>query len=392
MPGKYLRKNHARRRTLDMMRRAISKSVVVLLYSAMCAAAPFAPLLPPADQFRLTLREDPHSHLPLGERCAREAAATLTCRAFVLTLQNLSPHTVHISELGCAGPLVGFEKKEPRSSTGWWPVSHLGRKNCLAPLVWRNIRLKPGAKTEFATRLSAGEEVETFAPGTYTLLARWTLYGCIEQPEGTDCLDALQDTRHPGDAPRVSIQEPVTVVSNEIQAEAPKLPDLGPVKLAISVAIAPEDSTTETLRHNAPGCATEQPNSVACVVFRADIRNLGTRAVQWFTLTCSDSDIVPEYRADNGPWQRVPTVDWTCTSNVMFPTPILPGKAVQRTFTLRSLAPGYDVSKLVAVPDYVFRFTLIANTCIAAPDGSFCLSEAIPAPAVTSNEVAVRGQ
>ena len=116
------------------------------------AEAPFPRLLPPPEDFRLTLREEPHSNVPPGPSCKGEASLTLLCRAFTLSPENGSKHAIHISELRCFEPDVVFEIREPRSSSGWWPISQPGKPTC-STLNWINIRLKPGEKTEYTTRL-----------------------------------------------------------------------------------------------------------------------------------------------------------------------------------------------------------------------------------------------
>jgi len=116
--------------------------------SSAIARGPFPRLLPPPEDFRLTLREGPRSDIPLGPSCGGEASLTLLCRAFTLTLENASKHTVHISELRCFEPDVVFEIRQSNSSSGWWPISQQGKPTCKT-LDWVNIRLKPGEKTEY---------------------------------------------------------------------------------------------------------------------------------------------------------------------------------------------------------------------------------------------------
>src|SRR5258705_6925085 len=48
---------------------------------------PFPRLLPPPKDFRLTLREEPHSKMPFDPSCGGEASLTLLCRAITLTLE-----------------------------------------------------------------------------------------------------------------------------------------------------------------------------------------------------------------------------------------------------------------------------------------------------------------
>ena len=82
---------------------------------------PLAPPLPPASEFRVTLAEAPDAKLPPTPACSEEAAGTLTCRAFTVTLENIGAHTVRLSELDCADPEVRIETTAP-NPTGWFQV------------------------------------------------------------------------------------------------------------------------------------------------------------------------------------------------------------------------------------------------------------------------------
>lgn len=99
---------------------------------------------------RLTLREDPHSEIPLGLSCSGEASLTLLCRAFTPNLENAGKHTAHISDLRRFEPNTVFEIRQ-QSNSARWPVSHPGQPTCKT-LDWVNIRLKTGEKTEYTTR------------------------------------------------------------------------------------------------------------------------------------------------------------------------------------------------------------------------------------------------
>src|ERR1700722_16801542 len=114
------------------------------------SAKPFPQLLPPANEFELTLREDPNSKLPLGPSCGAEAGLTLACRAFVVTLKNVGGHTVHLSRIGCQEPVVSLEIKEPNSSSGWMGISQVTRPPC-TPWSYVNLRLKPGESADYMT-------------------------------------------------------------------------------------------------------------------------------------------------------------------------------------------------------------------------------------------------
>jgi hypothetical protein len=357
--------------------------------SSAIAREPFPRLLPPPEDFRLTLREEPHSEMPLGPSCDGEASLTLLCRAFTLTLKNASRHTVHISELRCFEPNVVFEIRRPESSSGWWPISQPGKPTC-GTLDWVNIRLKPGEKTEYTTRLiSPRRSIDALSVGSYTLHARWALSGCTEAIEGTDCLSPLQVIRGAGTVADVAFQEPVTVPSNEVMAVSPPLPNLGNVNLEFDVAVA----SAETLNERGDTqdvCTAESKSNVDCTVFRYTIRNLADRPVRNATFSCSDSSIRPEYRFEASEWKSVPYRAWVCTMNVLVETQILPGGAIEGTFTLRTLRPGFDTSALQTLGEYQLRFTFWPNACIASPDASFCLTRPERQPTATSKELSLR--
>jgi hypothetical protein len=82
--------------------------------------------LPPANEFRVTLAEAPDAKLPPAPACGEEAAGTLTCRAFTVTLENIGTHTVRLSGLECADPEVRIETAAANSTERphetWRPV------------------------------------------------------------------------------------------------------------------------------------------------------------------------------------------------------------------------------------------------------------------------------
>jgi len=353
------------------------------------AQEPLPRLLPPPEDFRLTLREEPHSEIPVGPSCGGEASLTLLCRAFTLTLENASRHTVHISELRCFEPDVLFEMRQPKTSSGWWPISQPGKPTCKT-LDWVDIRLKPGEKTEYTTRLiSPRRSIDAVNVGSYTLRAQWALIGCTEAPEGTDCLSPLQVIRGARTVADVVAQDPVTVLSNEVLAVSPPLPDLGNLNFGFEVAVASADTPdAEGDRKNV--CTAASPSNVDCTLFHYVIRNLADRPVRIARLTCSDTSIRPEYRIEGGEWKSLPYSSWVCTANIMIETGILPGGTLEGTFTLRTLRPGFDTSALQAPGDYQFRFTFWPDACIASPDASFCLSRPDSQPTVTSKEFSLR--
>jgi len=343
-------------------------------------------LLPSANEFRLTLAEDRHSNLPLGPSCTGVATRTLTCRAFTVTLENLSKKAVRISWGGCNEPEIRIDRKESNSSSGWWPVSSIRRDTC-RPMTWASLRLKPGQKNTYATRLvSPRRAAETFAPGSYTLRAEWVLFGCTEEPEGTDCLSLLQVVRPSSVAPALEFQEPVSIISNEVTVDAPVLPDLGRLKLAFEVSARRGPPPTSFAKKSVD-CTGDASASIDCIVFHYAIHNLGDRPIRHGGDSCSGFGIIPEYRPPHGEWQPVPSNNWVCTANIFFETLILPGGTAEGDFVLSTLGPGYDASVLRAAGEYSFRFTFWPNACFASPDGSFCLARPEKQEAVRSPEL-----
>jgi hypothetical protein len=342
-------------------------------------AGPFPRLLPPPEEFHLTLQEDPQSKLPLGASCGGEASLTVMCRAFTVTLENAGSHTVRLSGLNCSEPTITFERKEPNSSSGWWPMSQPGKPTCTT-LDWTNTRLRPGEHTQYSTRLiSQRRWIQSVGPGQYTIRAEWVLEGCTDPSDGSDCLTPLQVVRGASTVPDVAVQEPVTVVSNNVTVESPPLGELGGLKFAFDVTVDAPPQRDAT-------CTSANTN-VECTVFHYAVRNLADRPVRNATFTCSDTSIRPEYRFETGEWKSVPQRFWACTANVLFETEILPGGALEGSFTLRNLRPAYDTSSLQPPGEYRFRFTFWPDACIASPDASFCLTRPEKQPFVISKEV-----
>lgn len=364
----------------------------VCFFSVFCSMvrADDAPqLLPSAREFRLTLAEDRHSTLQLGPSCTGEATQALSCRAFVVTLENLSKKVVRISWAGCNEPEIRIDRKEPNSSSGWWPVSEVKRENC-RPMTWASLRLKPGEKHEYSTRLiSPRRYAEAFAPGSYTLRAEWVLFGCTEEPEGADCLSPLQIVRPPSSAPAFDFQEPISVISNEITLDAPALPNLGTLKLAFEVIAHPGAPPSNPARKSVD-CTGDANTSIDCTVFHYAIHNLGDRAVRHAGFSCSGFGITPEYRTPGGEWKPIPGRMWACTANILFEMPILPGGAAEGDFSLPALPPGYDVTVLRVAGDYSLRFTFWPNVCFASADATFCLTRPEKQIPVQSPEVSIR--
>jgi hypothetical protein len=361
-------------------------AISLLLCSLACGALtnaqkpPMSPL-PPAEDFRLMLREDVHSTLPLGPSCdGGEMLLTLACSAFTLTLENRSEHTVRISNSTCSEPGIFFKIKPPGYTGPWSTTSRPGGR-CYAP-EWVNIRLKPGEKTEYSTRIiSPKRYTETVILGEYKLRAEWMLTGCTEAPDGSDCLAPLQDTRL--SVPPIFFQEPVTVVSNEITAGSPAFPDLGDLRLALEATLVP---TERVKSETNPKCSGSFGNSLDCAVFHYAVRNLGSRAVRLEMNGCPGF-IFPEYRVEGSEWKPL---GWrrtiVCTLNVPFQTSVLPGGAFEGDFSLRD----FDTSLLQAPGEYKIRFSFTPRACPASPDGKFCLTPPENQPAITSNELIFR--
>jgi hypothetical protein len=360
----------------------------LLLCSLACgpltnAQGSFPRLLPAAEDFHLTLREDRQSKLPLGPSCSREMLLTLSCSAFTLTLENRSAHTVRISELSCADPGILFMIKPPGYTGAWFTISRPGRPTCYPP-EWVNIRLKPGEKTEYTTRIiSPQRDIEGVSVGAYALRAEWALAGCTESPEGTDCLAPLQATRPGNSISNLAFQEPVTLVSNEITAGSPGFPDLGDLNLAFEVTVVPGEKAKSKTGQD---CSGDLGRGIDCTVFHYAVRNLANRAVRIMASTCPGFIPNPEYRFGGSDWKSLPNspnLVWTCDSTMTFETPILPGGASEGNFTLRR----YDTSLLQASGEYRVRFTFVPGACIASPDGRFCVTRPENQPTVTSTEL-----
>src|SRR6478752_7057644 len=346
-------------------------------------------LLPSANEFRLTLAEDSHSKLPLGPSCTGEAAETLTCRAFTVTLENLSKKAVQISLGGCNEPQIRIDRKLSNSSSGWFPVSSIRSETC-RPMTWASIRLTPGEEHTHATRLiSPRRYAETFEPGSYTLRAEWVLFGCTEEPEGTDCLGSLQVVHPPSVASSFDFQVPVAVISNEVTLDAPVLPDFGHLKFTFEVS-ARQGPPPASSAKKSVDCTGDANASIDCIVFHYAIHNVGDRPIRHGGYSCSGFGITPEYRPAHGEWQPVPFPAWVCTANIFFEMPILPGKTAEGDFILSTLAPGYNTSVLRAAGDYSFRCYFWPNACFASPDGAFCLARPEKQEAVRSPELSVR--
>lgn len=353
--------------------------------------------LPDSSNFELTLREDNASTIPLGPSCGDEAARTLACRAFALTLKNVGKRTVRLSRIVCQDPIVLFERAEPSSSDGWWPISRVSTDLC-TPWAYENLRLHPGETTVYKTRLISPHRPPDyslpFAPETYPVRANWTLRGCTEDPEGTDCLTPLQIIE-PGSAgvPTSDIewQRTVEVVSNTINVIVHPLRDLGPLKIGLEISVAPLSEAIEARKHLDAHCATDTGTSMECTVFHYAIRNLGDRPIRNSRWTCSDFSIWPEYRTDKGNWKHLESTFWSCNSNVPIETPIMPGEATEGNITLAALSWALDTSPMYPAGSYEIRFHFQTEACFASPDGTFCIQVPKKQPVVLSKALAITG-
>lgn len=363
----------------------------LLVLPSLAFAAP--QLLPDAANFELTIQEDRGSVLPLGPSCGGEAALTLACRAFVVTLKNVGAHTVRLSRISCQEPVVTFEMKDPNAHPdGWWPISQAVRPRC-SPWSYEDLRLRPGETTEYRTRMVASNRPPGFAPvapRSYTIRAQWMLWGCTENPEGTDCLTPLQVIKPVLGAGTttsdVEFQDPVEVTSNVIDVTSPTLLDLGPLNLGFGLSLASKSAAAEFRKRVGTSCAE---GTIECTVFHYAIRNVGDRPVRNGRYTCSDFSIIPEYHADDGQWKQLQSRLQDCTANVYLETPILPGHTAEGDFTLGSLAPEFDTSLLHPAGKYEIRVRFESSACFASPDGSFCLQTPKDQTVVVSNEITI---
>lgn len=373
-----------------------------LLFAIVCLVSLVCPLLnadddvllPPANDFRLTVVGVHHSTVPLGPGCTGEAEQTLTCRALVVTLENLSKKTVRISWPDCSEAPIQIDRKEPNSGRGWESVSTLRPGTC-RPMAWAGFRLRPGEKNVQSLRLNSPHRYSrAFEPGSYTLRALWTLSGCTEEPEGEDCLAALQAVHPPNSVSSFGFQKSVLVTSNELTVDAPVLPPLGTLKLGFEVTARRGPPPGTEFARKSVDCIGDANASIDCIVFHYVIRNLGDRPVRYMGSTCTGVHITPEYRTPAAEWEPVPSFsdrlhEWVCVSNRNFERPILPGGTSEGDFVLSSLPFGYDVTDLRAAADYLLRFTYWPRACFASPDGSFCLTKAEEVAPVPSPEVSI---
>jgi hypothetical protein len=382
---------------------------VILCAVRVAAAAsempPLAPPLPPASEFRVTLAEAPDAKLPPTPACSEEAAGTLTCRAFTVTLENIGAHTVRLSELDCADPEVRIETTSP-NPTGWFPVGE-HRDDChnaqysdseKTTVPWKNIRMRPGDRYSFTGRFmvqlgGALGRVDVPMPPTAVLRATWTLRGCTEETEGADCLTALESHWLPAHQNLCTFEciffQPALQISSQpisVDQPGPLTLPLPPLELALTARMLdPHDPLIQ------PGsqlerCTPEHAGSVDCVALHLTVRNAGTRALRIGRWTCGDLGFagVPELRPEGGAWKPLQSSFMMCDHNFVKWTALLPGKNVEEEMTLGRVAAVFQINPVREAGRYDVRIDYAPQVCVASPDGSFCLTEPQSLPQMTS--------
>jgi hypothetical protein len=364
---------------------------------------PLAPLLPPANEFRVTLAEAPDAKLPATPACGEEAAGTLTCRAFTVTIENIGTHTVWLSELDCADPEVRLETTAP-NPTGWFPVGE-HRDSChnaqyseseKAAIAWKNVRMRPGDRHSFTGRFmvhlgGAWKLMSMPVTPTAVLRATWTLRGCTEETEGDDCLSALEKhfvaAHNTGCTFACIFFQPALEVSSEqisVSEPGPLTLPLPPLELALTARMLdPQDPLIQP-GSRLEGCTQEGAGSVDCVALHMTVRNAGTRALRIGRMNCSDFAETPEFRTEGGVWKQLQSSWWACARNFMEWTALLPAQSVDEEMTLRRVAAGFQINPVREAGRYNVRVDYAPQVCVASPDGSFCLTEPQSLPQMTS--------
>ncbi|HEY1806673.1 MAG TPA: hypothetical protein VGG45_19540 [Terracidiphilus sp.] len=362
-----------------------------------------APLLPPANEFRVTLAEAPDAKLPPAPACGGEAAGTLTCRAFTVTLENIGTHTVRLSGLDCADPEVRLETPAP-FPTGWYPVGE-HRDDChgvqssdseKVAIPWKNVRMKPGDRYSFTGRFmvqlgGAWKLMNMPETPTDMLRARWTLRGCTEETNGDDCLSPLEMHYVPAHQTYctyqcIFFQPALEVLSAPISVSAPgplSLP-LPPLELALTAQMFDPSDPLIQPNSRLDGCTPKRAGSVDCVALHMTVRNAGTRALRVGRMNCSDFAEAPEFRTEDGVWKPLHSSWWMCTRNFMEWTALLPGQTIEEETTLRHVAAGFQINPVREAGRYDVRMIYTPEVCVASPDGSFCLTEPQCLPQMTS--------
>lgn len=381
---------------------------VICLFMARSASAaseqpPLAPPLPSANEFRVTLAEAPDAKLPPTPACGEEAAATLTCRAFTVTLENVGTHTVRLSELDCADPEVRIETPAP-FPTGWFPVGEhrddcRGVQNSDSEKVvvpWKNVRMKPGDRYSFTGRFmvelgGAWKLMNMPATPMAVLRATWKLRGCTEETNGDDCLSPLEAHDIPAHQTYCTYQciffQPALAVSSEpisVSEPGPLTLPLPPLELALTTRMLDPADPLIQLGSRVEGCLPERAGSVDCVALRMTVRNAGTRALRIGRMNCSDFAEAPEFRTEDGVWKPLQSSLWGCPRNFMEWTALLPGQTIKEEMTLRHVAAGFRIDPVREAGRYDVRIKYAPQVCVASPDGSFCLTEPQCLPQMTS--------
>lgn len=179
----------------------------------------------------------------------------------------------------CRERVVTISIKDPSASGGWLPASNSGFP-CHPGIHSSSLRLQPGEKISLESgfisfsrdnHLLSREHYTVHAP--YTVRATLTLHGCIEPSDQTDCLSPSQVMPSTGvSVSGTHLQEPVTVVSNEIVAESPNALDLGEMKFGFQVDI---DTAARSEIGTRGDCTPQNTARLDCITFRYTIRNLG---------------------------------------------------------------------------------------------------------------------
>ncbi len=364
---------------------------------------PLAPPLPPANEFRVTLAETPDAELPPTPACGQEAAGTLTCRAFTVTLENIGTHTVWLGELACADPEVRLETTAPNSSH-WSPVGD-HRDDCQnaqysdsekTTVPWKNIRMRPGDRQSFTGRFmvrlgGAWGRVNVPVAPTAVLRATWTLRGCTEETEGDDCLSPLETHYVPAHQNYCTYQciffQPALEISSEqisVGQPGPLTLPLPPLELELTERMLDPTDPLIKPRSRLEGCTPDHAGSVDCVALHMTVRNAGTRALRIGRWNCSDFAETPEFRSEGGAWKPLQSSWMLCGRNFVEWTALLPGQTVGEEMTLRHVAAGFQINPVREAGRYGVRIDYAPQVCVASPDGSFCLTEPQCLPQMTS--------
>lgn len=340
---------------------------------------------PSSTDFELTLRENPDSGLPLAPTCTGESEPTLRCRAFVLSLKNVSSHIVRIA--GCKQSSVAIET---RVRSDWQSVSGDLQPMCTgADSV--PLRLKPSESTEYETRINSLADrspylpfANVLTPGAYTMRAKWRLVACAEYQDGSDCFPT--SAKVVDNDIWLMDSAILDVTSDEIEAESPPIKGLGEMKFGFQVTPLSGRSTPNATKAK---CTGDAATSIECETFRFSIRNLGSRAVIIQRSNCRGPEINVEYRKKGIGWTPLKyAAENLCTTSDPSFTSILPGEAVIIDAALGELFGSLDLSPLHPAGEYYLRFGFWPHACFASPDAGHCVQiPKRPRTSVMSNDV-----